>query len=335
MYRFRPLFPLILFGLFLKACTPDPTNEATQETASASVSFDIKTLPAFSADSAYHLIEKQVAFGPRVPNTKPHEDCAKWMVSYFAQYCDTVIVQEANVRAFDNTILKSKNIIASFNLTSKDRIMLSAHWDTRPFADQDSKDQDIPIAGANDGGSGVAVLMELARVMAQKKPTQGIDIFLWDAEDYGQPENSKFPEMKDSYCLGSQYWAKNPHQKDYTAQWGILLDMVGAVNATFMKEQQSVYYAGGLVERVWNNAATLGYASIFQNKMGDGVIDDHVYINTLAHIPTIDIIHRTELTRSGFGSYWHTHNDNMQSIDKNVLKAVGETLLYTIYAPYP
>lgn len=335
MSRFHSSLPLILFVLLLQACTPDPADEIGQETASASISFDIKLLPAFSADSAYRLIEKQIAFGPRVPNTKPHEDCAKWMVRYFTQYCDTVIVQEANLKAFDNTILESKNIIASFNPASKDRIMLSAHWDTRPFADQDSKDQDIPIAGANDGGSGVAVLMELARVMAQKKPTQGIDIFLWDAEDYGQPENSDFPEMKDSYCLGSQYWAKNPHQKGYTAQWGILLDMVGAVNATFMKEQQSVYYAGGLVERVWNNAATLGYASIFQNKMGDGIIDDHVYINTLAHIPTIDIIHRTELTRSGFGSYWHTHNDNIQSIDKNVLKAVGETLLYTIYAPYP
>lgn len=335
MSRFHSAFPLILFVLLLQACTPDPADEIAQETASASISFDIKSLPAFSADSAYRLIEKQIAFGPRVPNTKPHEDCAKWMVRYFTQYCDTVIVQEANLKAFDNTILQSKNIIASFNPASKDRIMLSAHWDTRPFADQDSKDQDLPIAGANDGGSGVAVLMELARIMAEKKPTQGIDIFLWDAEDYGQPENSDFPEMKDSYCLGSQYWAKNPHQKGYTAQWGILLDMCGAVNATFMKEQQSVYYAGGLVERVWNNAATLGYASIFQNKMGDGIIDDHVYINTLAHIPTIDIIHRTELTRSGFGSYWHTHNDNMQSIDKNVLKAVGETLLYTIYAPYP
>ena len=329
-FKIPHLIHTLILALLISSCqTKKDTIPEIDTTINTTIS--LTGLPTFNADSAFSFIEKQVEFGPRVSNSKAHAQCAMWMVQYFKNYCDTVIVQEANLKAFNNTILKSKNIIASFNPSASKRILLSAHWDTRPFADQDSKNQNKPIDGANDGASGVAILMELAKAISTQKTSIGIDIILWDAEDYGQPQNSGFPEMKDSYCLGSQYWAIHPHRPNYTAVWGINLDMCGAINATFTKEQQSMYYAGGLMDRVWLNAANLGYGSIFQNKMGDGIIDDHVYINTMAHIPTIDIIHRTENTNSGFGTYWHTHNDNLKSIDKNVLRAVGETLLYTIY----
>ncbi|MBP7477693.1 MAG: M28 family peptidase [Chitinophagales bacterium] len=321
---------LLAYIPFLFACQGNQNEHAEPVVENKESSIDIHSLPPFNADSAYAFVAKQVSFGPRVPNSEGHAQCAAWMIALLKSYADTVIVQKADLKAFDGKILHAKNIIASFNPQSETRIMLSAHWDTRPFADQDSKDQDKPIDGANDGASGVGILLEIARAYNIQKPSIGVDIILWDAEDYGQPADSKFPEMEDSYCLGSQYWAKNMHRPNYTAKWGILLDMCGALGASFSKEQQSVKFAGNLVDRTWQNAQTLGYSSIFLQEYGDPIIDDHYYINTLAHIPTIDIIHRTNSTRSGFGPYWHTHNDNMNSIDKNVLRAVGETVIYTV-----
>lgn len=324
----KHLFPVSILLLSLHACQQPAPKQDEETTIQSTKKIAI---PTFHADSAFLLIEKQVSFGPRVPNTKAHDLCAAWMTQYLKQYADTVIIQKASLPAYDGKMLESQNIIASFNPQASTRIMLTAHWDTRHMADQDAENKTKPIDGANDGGSGVAILMELAKSLRTQMPIIGVDIILWDAEDYGQPANSGLPEMKDSYCLGSQYWAKNKHITNYNAKWGINLDMCGGINATFTKEQQSMYYAGGLMDRVWNNAAALGYGSIFQNKPGDGIIDDHVYINTLAQIPTIDIIDRTDNTPSGFGAYWHTQNDNLKIIDKNVLKAVGETLLYTIY----
>lgn len=321
---------LLAYIPFLFACQGNQKEQAEPAVESKESSIDPQSLPPFNADSAYAFVAKQVSFGPRVPNSEGHAQCAAWMIALLKSYADTVIVQKADLKAFDGKVLHAKNIIASFNPQSETRIMLSAHWDTRPFADQDSKDQDKPIDGANDGASGVGILLEIARAYRIQKPSIGVDIILWDAEDYGQPADSKFPEMEDSYCLGSQYWAKNMHRPNYTAKWGILLDMCGALGASFSKEQQSVKFAGNLVDRTWQNAQTLGYSSIFLQEYGDPIIDDHYYINTLAHIPTIDIIHRTNSTRSGFGPYWHTHNDNMNSIDKNVLRAVGETVIYTV-----
>jgi hypothetical protein len=323
------LFYLLVYGINLISCGDTQPKEEVVETPTNKIS--LEGLPKFNADSAYAYVQTQVAFGPRVPNSPGYIKCGDWYVSFLKKYADTVVVQKADLKAFDGKVLHSRNIIASFNPQNTERVMLSAHWDTRPFADQDEKDMNKPIDGANDGGSGVAVLLELARLMKEKKPNIGVDIVLWDSEDYGQPEGSSFPHMENSYCLGSQYWAKNPHKPGYTARWGILLDMCGAINATFGKEQISLQHASNLVNRVWENADALGYGSVFTNSDGGGITDDHFYINTIAHIPTIDIIHRTSATPSGFGPYWHTHNDNMSSIDKNVMRMVGETVLYTVF----
>ena len=215
-----PLLALILIG-----CASEP--KVKKKTVLAKT----VEVPSFNADSAYNFIADQVAFGPRVPNTKGHIACADYLIEKLNSYCDTVIVQEAKLTAFDGNVLNSKNIIASFKPKRAKRVMLCAHWDTRPFADQDSTNKNIAIEGANDGGSGVGVLLEIARQFSLKKPDIGVDIILFDSEDYGQPSESEYPRMEHSYCLGSQYWATHLHKDNYFAKFGILLDMVGGENA--------------------------------------------------------------------------------------------------------
>jgi len=290
-------------------------------------------IPSFNEDSAFDFIAKQVAFGPRVPNTSGHDACAEYLIETLNAYCDTVIVQEAQLTAFDGTVLDSKNIIASFKPKRAKRLMLCAHWDTRPFADQDDENQNIAIDGANDGGSGVGVLLEIARQFAMKKPDIGVDIILFDSEDYGQPNESEFPRMEHSYCLGSQYWSQNLHKPNYFAKYGILLDMVGGKDAVFTQELASVTFAPQAVKKVWNTAASLGYGNHFQFQKTQLIIDDHLYINNLAQgrVPTIDIIEHDASTESNFYEHWHTHNDNLDNIDKNTLKAVGQTVMQVVY----
>lgn len=290
-------------------------------------------VPYFNSDSAYAYIEKQVNFGPRVPNTKSHLECANFLESKLKDFGAEVIVQDFNAKAFDGTILKSKNIIGQFFPEKKSRILLFAHWDTRPFADHDENAElrDKPIDGANDGGSGVGVLLEVARQLASKQTNLGIDIIFFDSEDYGQPDHKNLAYKEDTWCLGSQHWAKNPHKPGYTARYGILLDMVGAKNAFFTKEGTSYYFAPGIVDKVWNTAARLGFSDYFIFQQTNPVTDDHLYVNQIANIPSIDIIQHDPISKSGFGKYWHTHNDNMDVIDKNTLRAVGQTVLEVIY----
>lgn len=306
---------------FKKTSTPVENTTTVTDTLVAT--------PPFNTDSAYSYIEKQLAFGFRVPNTIAHEKCASYLIQFFKQYADTVYVQKYTVIAFDKTPLKSTNIIASFNPLATNRIMLSAHWDSRPFADQDTVNIHKPIPAANDAGSGVAVLMEIARTM-KTQPTQiGIDIVLFDAEDYGQPEDSKLPRVDDSYCLGSQYWAKSPHIANYRADFGINLDMVGAHDAVFMHEQFSATNADWVGQYVWNLADRLGYSSLFVPQLTGAITDDHVYVMRGRKFPCIDIIHYS--TPNGFGKHWHTHQDDLNWISKGTLDAVGKTVLQAVY----
>ncbi|MBR8534366.1 M28 family peptidase [Carboxylicivirga sediminis] len=292
------------------------------------------TTPVFNGDSAYNYVARQVAFGPRVPNTPEHEACANYLAGELKRFGADVIVQEADVVAFDNTMLKAKNIIGQFNPEKNNRILLFAHWDTRPFADydKDASKHNTPIDGANDGGSGVGVLLEIARQIGKAGHHLGIDIIFFDAEDYGQPNHLDLPYKEDTWCLGSQYWGKNPHKPNYTARYGILLDMVGAKNALFYKELYSLEFAPELVNRVWNTASDLGYGQYFAYDQGGMITDDHVYVYQLTNIPCIDIIQHDPSSPTSFGSFWHTHEDNMDNIDKNTLKAVGQTVLEVIYS---
>ncbi len=288
--------------------------------------------PAFSADSAYKYIEDQLAFGPRVPNTPPHRACAAWLVSTFKDFGAKVITQPTVVQGVDldgNPVqLQMENIIASYRPEDKRRIIISAHWDTRPYGDagEEARKYDA-IPGANDGGSGVAVLMEIARHLEQNMPNIGVDLCLWDAEDYGNPD----PKYQDTYCLGSQYWSRNKHVPNYQAMYGINLDMVGAAGATFFQDLYSKRMAQGVLDNVWGTAAELGYARFFPKAPGSEILDDHYYLNELARIPFIDIIdQRTQPGKIFFGQ-WHTHQDDIHIIDRTTLKAVGQTVLEVIY----
>lgn len=286
--------------------------------------------PDFSADKAYEFIEQQVAFGPRVPGTEAHKKCADWLEEQLNNFGAKVTVQKGNVKRYDDVLLPMYNIVGSYNPTAAKRLLLCAHWDTRHVADQDDERKKEPIDGANDGGSGVGVLLEIARQLQIKSPETGIDIIFFDVEDQGQPDYVK-PSKQDTYCLGSQYWSKNPHTPNYKAQNGILLDMVGAKDATFTLEGTSMYYAPKFMRAVWDKAIALNHSQYFLYQRTDPIIDDHYYINDIANIPTIDIIQYDYTTRSNFGRYWHTHDDSMDIIDKATLQAVGETVLAVVY----
>lgn len=308
----------ILLFAFLASCT-----QATSKVEETPVAETKKI--EFNADSCYNYLAKQVAFGPRVPNTSAHKACANYLVSTLEIFADTVITQDVDLRAYDGTKLASRNIIASWNTKSKNRIMLCAHWDSRPFCDEDANpaNHKSPVLGANDGASGVAVLMELARLFSMTQPNVAVDIILFDSEDYGHSDHHN------SYCLGSQYWALNPHMPRYNARFGILLDMVGGVGARFDKDIVSMHFASDVVNGVWKTAADLGYAGLFSNVPGGSLVDDHYYVNMLSGIPCIDIIDYSNA--EGFPSTWHTVNDNLENIDKTVLNAVGRVLSNYIY----
>jgi Zn-dependent M28 family amino/carboxypeptidase len=292
------------------------------------------SIPVFNPDSAYHYVQKQVDFGPRVPNTPEHAECAQYLYSKLDKFCDTALIQNFKARAFDGTILNGKNIIGSFNPQQNNRILLCAHWDSRPFADYDPDpaNHDKPILGANDGGSGVGVLLEVARQLSKQKPNIGIDIIFFDAEDYGPPRDAQRYAETDYWALGSQYWARNPHKPGYFARYGILLDMVGAADAKFYMEGFSLYYAPGILKKVWNTAHRIGYGNYFFFEEGGYIDDDHKYVNEIIKIPTINIIHLDKDSPQGsFFEHWHTVNDDMDNIDKTTLKVVGQTLLTIIY----
>ncbi|MCO5230114.1 MAG: M28 family peptidase [Chitinophagales bacterium] len=280
--------------------------------------------PEFSSDSAYQYIKHQVDFGPRVPGSEAHLKCSEWLAQKLKDFGATVQVQSTQLTTGENKSVPCYNIIASYLSESKSRILLSAHWDTRPWADQDDEHQDEPILGANDGGSGVGILLEIARQIQKHGTETGIDIILFDVEDSG------VNHVEDSYCLGSQYWGKNPHELNYYAQKGILLDMVGAKDAVFTMEGASMSINPSWVNEIWDTAQKLGHGGYFQYKKTNSIIDDHVYVYKYTRTPMIDIIHYDQTTPSGFGSYWHTHQDDMEIIGKPTLQAVGETVLASI-----
>jgi Zn-dependent M28 family amino/carboxypeptidase len=290
------------------------------------------TSAEFDAASAYGFVKAQVDFGPRVPGTKAHDACADWYVKTLKQWTPDVHVQEFSARAYDGRPLEGKNIIASFNAAAADRILLCAHWDSRPFADHDPDPANRykPILGTNDGASGVGVLLEVARCLSLRKPAVGVDILLLDLEDFGEHANWSGPVKEDSWGLGSQYWAKSPYPAGYRARFGILLDMVGDRAATFPMEGTSMHFAPAVVKKVWAAARALGFSRYFVDTESDPLIDDNLYINRYAGIPTIDIIDY-DGRRGGFPASWHTLGDTLDKIDKNTLAAVGKTVLAVIY----
>lgn len=321
----------LLLACFLSSCGNKKTDDTPESTGL--VKTVVSTVPEFNADSAYQFIAAQVDFGPRVPNTKEHRACGDYLIEQLKRFGAGLTVQEMNLSAYNGDQLHARNIIGSYNKESQKRILLFAHWDTRPYADEDAdvSQHNIPIDGADDGASGVGVLLEVARQVQAKNPDVGIDIIFFDAEDYGPPAFLESEPSGDWWALGSQYWAKNPHIPNYKADYGILLDMVGTRNATFFKEGYSMQYAAPVVEQVWSTARNLGYGKYFIPETVGKITDDHIYVITGRGISCIDIINYDPESPHRFGSYWHTHNDTMDNIDLGTLKAVGQTVLEVIY----
>jgi len=286
-------------------------------------------VPTFNADTAYAKLAQQVHMGPRNPGSKGHRQALSYLTKQLKVYAGSrnVFIQHFKHIGYQGDSLKMANIIAAFNPQSTDRIMLCAHWDTRPRAEHDPNHPNQPILGADDGASGVGVLLELARVFHQHKPPIGVDIVLFDGEDYGK-EN----DISD-YFLGSRYWSNHPPVKDYRPRFSILLDMVGGEHAQFPKEANSMQSAPNLVNEIWKIADQKGYDSLFVNKKGAPISDDDLPISSIRNIPSIDIIDYSMGAngKANFPSYWHTLNDNLNIIDKHTLKGVGSVLTSLIY----
>ncbi len=330
----------MVMGVLMVACG---TTKKSQGEEQKTVSI------AFCADSAYAFCAAQCQYGPRTMNSVAHEECGQWIAEKFRQYGFDVELQRADLKGYDGTILKSTNIIAkSRQLTAlatphsqrensqQPRILICAHWDSRPWADNDpdSANWRKPVMAANDGASGVAVMLEIARLLQQNDSASvAVDFVCFDAEDWGTPQWENDSDG-DSWALGAQYWAANcPKQIANSYQYGILLDMVGGQSARFYQEYFSMKYARNIVEKVWQAASAAGYRSYFPAKDGGGVTDDHLPVNEKAGIPCIDIInHYPDCEQSNFGPTWHTINDDMQHIDKNTLQAVGQTLIQLLFS---
>ena len=292
--------------------------------------------PTFMADSAYQFCQQQCDFGPRTMNSEAHERCAQWIISKFAQYGMAVTIQQTTLKGYDGTPLKSTNIIASYLPEQNDRLLLCAHWDGRPWADNDPDEANhkTPVLAANDGASGVAVMLEIARLLSSDTLKLGVDFVCFDAEDWGVPQWSDVADTGDSWALGAQYWAANcPRQQAKKYRFGILLDMVGGQGAQFYKEGMSVQYASNVVDKVWSAAQVVGFGSMFPAQTGSRITDDHIPVNTVAKIPCIDIIpYYPDCQQSSFGPTWHTVSDDMEHIDRNTLQAVGQTVIQVLFS---
>jgi glutaminyl-peptide cyclotransferase len=306
-------------------------NSASSTTNSAST---LVPSPDFVADSAYAYIAKQVAFGPRVPNSAAQIACRDYLTAQLKRHGWEVSLQEFTSFRYDGLQMKGYNILARYNPSAVKRILLAAHWDARSIADKDTVRPKEPIDAANDGASGVGVLLEIARQIASSptKPNVGIDIVLFDLEDHGEPHDFTGNTSSTSWALGSQHWAANIMPAGYKPYYGILLDMVGAKGALFPHEGSSMQYAPGIVRSIWATASDLGYSNYFLDEDAFGISDDHTAVNEVAKIQMIDIIDLRPMNGGyEFGLYHHTHQDNLQIIDKATLKAVGQTLLQVLY----
>lgn len=320
----RLLFILALISLMFISCKNEK-NTATEniEQVIKSSPKQKAVVPPVNADSTYEFIKKQLSFGTRVPGSPGHKAMKNWLVAKIKSYGLEVTVQEFKTSFMNKSDVQAYNIIGTLNPEKTQRILLAAHWDTRLIAekDPDASRVNIPIMGADDGGSGVAALLEIMRVISEKQIDLGVDFIFFDAEDQGNEGTD--------WCLGSQYWSKNLHKKDYKADWGILLDLIGAKGAMFHKEEFSRYYAKTYVDKVWSLAQKMGYGKYFIDQPVGTIQDDHYFVNTGANIPMIDIINT--LPSGMFGSYHHTHKDDIGIIDKEILKAVTQVTIAAVY----
>lgn len=285
------------------------------------------SIPPFDGANAYAQVKAQVEFGPRNPGSAGHSLALTYLQNELNKYADEVKLQQFTYPGY-NEQLNLTNIVARFNPENKKRIMICAHWDTRPRSEhsKDTTKRNLPIPGANDGASGCGIILELARVLKGHDLNIGVDLVLLDGEDYGKESDL------DNYCLGAKYYAVNI-QGGTHPEFAILLDMVGDKDAVFMKEAGSVEYAPDIVNLIWDIAASVD-AGVFAPRGGESIYDDHIPLNQ-AGIKTVDIIDAelvgadTPVERR---NYWHSDRDNMDNISQSTLQQVGNVLVYLLYS---
>ncbi len=279
----------------------------------------VTSYPRFDGSSAYELVRRQVAFGPRIPGSQGHREMAAWVEAYLAERADTVVVQRFTHVTTTGDTLPLINYLARFRPDATPSVLLLAHWDTRPYSDQARNlvDREKPVPGANDGASGTAILLELASMMRDSGPPRAVDLLLVDGEDYGD-----FTDDRDVF-LGSRYFAANLPD-GFGPEFGVLLDMVGDRDLDLYVEGYSNSYAPEVVDRIWNIAHNMGFGDIFHRSIGTSIRDDHMPLNE-AGIPTINVIDFYDYP------YWHTPEDTPDKVAASSLEVVGSVMTRLIY----
>jgi len=276
--------------------------------------------PTFNAARAFGDLRAQVAFGPRVPGTDGHSRQLEWMVELLTSLADTVFLDEFDHVTTTGEALSLTNVVARFGMDTDRRLLLLTHWDTRPKADQsrDDEDREKPVPGANDGASGTAVLLELARMFAEQAPSGGVDLLFSDGEDYG-------PTTADMF-LGAVHYVEGRGAED-PPNFAVLLDMVGDADPRFPVEAYSLEAAPQLVQRLWGIASDLGYRRYFPLDETSRVVDDHLkFID--AGIPTIDVI---DFDYGSGNGLWHTPEDTPDKTSAQTLFMVGDVVAEFVY----
>jgi glutaminyl-peptide cyclotransferase len=271
----------------------------------------------FDGQAAFHYIETQVGFGPRVPGTKAHQQMQVWLDSLLRQRADTVVVQSWNHVTAKGTTLALQNFIARFNPAAEKRILLLAHWDSRPVSDSPiSKDSSHAVLGANDGGSGVALLLGAADVLKRAGPTIGVDLLFVDGEDYGD-----FTKNPNDVLIGSRYYGA--HQLPGPRPlYAVLFDLIGDKDLQIYQEGNSLVGAPEVVQLVWDTAKDLGYGGYFIASPRHTLIDDHLELQK-AGIRAIDVVDFDYPA-------WHTQYDTIDKVSAASLQVVGDVAVALI-----
>ncbi len=329
MYSTKTTPNFRIFGLLIIVCSliltgcPGEKHEIIEkkpETPQATIETK-DTIPQFDGQAAYKLVEKQLSFGARVPGSLAHTACRDFLLSTVKMYADTAFLQSFKAEIYGKPILFS-NIVAAFNPKSNNRILICGHWDSRPRSDQDPNPADTSkgCPAANDGASGVAVLLEIARILKTSSPSIGVDVVLFDGEDYGYEHDLS------NYFIGARHYAGNlPFAKPFGA---ILLDLIGDKDAELRFEPGSMRSYPEAMRKIWDIAARR-HCKYFLQEDGNGVSDDHDML-IQAGIPSIDIIDVNlvgQNVQNPRRKYWHTTHDTIDNISVETLGCVGQCLL--------
>ena len=337
MNKLHLVIILMSFTMLFSNCTGDHKDH-NANTSTTIPKTNQRAIPKFDANNAYNLVAKQLDFGARVPGTDAHKNCKNWYVEQFKSLGTTVIEQNFKGTVYTGKTFDCTNVIAQVNPDKKERIVIATHWDSRPFADSDPdpKNHTKPVMAADDGASGPAVMLELAKQIQKNGIDIGVDFVLFDLEDYGKESGENVTREEaitnsETWAIGSKYWAQNLHRPDYKPIFGILLDMVGSKNAVFPYEGYSLQVVPVVTKKIWQLAKNMGKGNYFIAKEGGMITDDHINVIKYAKIPMLDIINMPNNDNRGFGDYHHTLADNMDIIDKRTLGAVGQVLLAVLY----